>query len=604
MSDQHPKFLREFSKETNANARKEAAAHIRETRREERSRKENLERLTQEIETLKSTEVAKTAESLEAINKKIEDLDKDVGKLQKNWFTKLTNFRKIAKLKKQIAQETSGKETATEENSNALLSQSEKERQLQELEARHSERGQDILTRFYAEEQKRWADAEVDWETMEKYFNAKALSALSLEDYAKLLQRFPQEMVTHVSRRGIRDHADLSEHQDNEAYEHHDAFDKVLEAKTLKSNIGIKLEQDTAAAYVEKELRLHNTKTREEAEAELEKVVNRRGWASFADFSAVHFAAEDVADNFYGSERENEVFIAYPSALVATAYEFGGHYTDLAKPNSDATRNDVWVWSKEEEGMPLDAGIVFLPKESRVDPETGSRYALTPEKKPIVDHDVEQLYEKLASNEAFHELVLETYQADLELHDRVMRESQKSGSIFDTQDERTRRAREMYQKESQAIKDAANLRMQEEFGISDPRIQNTFYGSEGERAIRGMRAREKWEFDMNRDRFLKKAGVHIKLAEETVSGQEFWESYFTKHPERKPSKIVYYEGNDPMQALRTWREENGITKKSADAGIDYQTKSNEAESVVNTSNPAERFRSIARSIIDTKFPPT
>lgn len=594
--------MREFSKETNADARKEAAAHIRETRREERSRKENIERLIQEIGVLKNTEIVKTTENLEALQKKIEVLDKDLQKLQKNWITKLTNFRKITHLKTQIHQEVSGKDTAAEEHTYTLRAQSEKERQLQDLEAQHPEHGQDILTRFYAQEQQRWANAEVDGKTMEKYFNAKTLSTLSLKDYAKLLQRFPQEMVTHVSRRGIRDHADLSEHQDNEAYEYHNAFDKVLEARTLKSSIGIKLEQDTATAYVERELRLQSAKTREEAEATLEKVVNQQGWASFADFSAVHFAAEEVAHNFYGSERENEVFVTYPSALIATEYEFGG-YTDLTKPNSDTTRNDVWVWSKEEEGMPLDAGIVFLPKESRVDPETGSRYALTPEKKPVIDHDVEQLYEKLANNEAFHELILETYKADLELYDRIVQESRENWSIFDTGDDRANRTQTMYRKQSQVIRNAANARMREEFHVHDPRMQNTFYGSEGERAIRGMQAKEKWEFDMKRDHFLKKAGVHIKLAEETISGQEFWESYFAKHPERKPSKIVYYEGNDPMHALKTWREENGITKKSTGAEVEQRTKNGKGTEAINTSNTAKRFRSIAQSIIDAKFPP-
>lgn len=604
MSEHRPQFLREFSKETNTDARKEAAEQILETRREERSRKENIERLTQEIETLKNTDVAKTTEDLEAINKKIEDLDNDVQRLQKNWFTKLTNFRAIARLKAQLTQETSGKERIVKDNTDARTLQEEKVRQLQELESQHTERGRDILTRFYAQEQQRWANADVDWETIEKYFNPEALRALSLKDYAALLQRFPQEMVTHVSRRGIRDHADLSDHYDDEAYKHHDAFDKVLETRTLQSVIGLRLKQDAAKAYVEKELRLFNATTREEAEQALEKVVNARGWASFADCSAVHFAAEEVADNFYGSERDNEVFIAYPSALVAASYDFGGHYTDLAKPNADATRNDVWVWSKEEEGMPIDAGIVFLPRESRVDPETGSRYALTPEKKPIIDHDVEQLYEKLARDEAFHELILETYKADLELHDQIAKEVSETSGIFDSHEEREKRTRERYAEASQALKDAAEKRMQQEFGIEDARIRNTLYGSEGERTLHGMRASEKWDFDLHRDRFLKKAGVHIKLAEQTVSGQEFWESYFRKYPDRKPSKIVYYEGNDPTRALQQWRIENGITRQSTEIGINYGEKSNEAKEVTNTSSPAERFRSIAREIINERFPAT
>lgn len=593
MTERAPKFLRAFSKETNRDARKQTAVDIVNARKQERTRREYHERLVREIALLQNEEAAIEAGALHELAEKINTLDDQLSTLQQTWFSRIRNGFEIDRAREQLDALHDEENNTLARHAHKRLEREERQRMSATLAARHPDPGGDILTTFYAHEQKRWANAEVNWETIDRYFSPEHLASASMEEYVLLLRRFPQEMVTHVSRRGIRDHAKLSEHQDDQPYRHHDAFDRLLEDGHLQSAVGIKLRQDTAEAYVAGELRLYEGMSREDAEANLQRILHHRGWASFADHTAVHFAAEDVAHEYYGSERGNETFVAYPSALIAAAYEFGGHYTDLSKPNSDATRNDVWVWAKEEEGLPLNAGIVFLPSDSRVDPKTGSRYQLTPENTPIFDPDATALYDRLATNEALHAFILESYRSDLTARERIAQEENYNTIRIDTR----------YAQEGGKLRNAFNERLASEFDVRDTRVQDQLYGMEGKRFTRQIQAREQWERDMYRNRFLQDAGIHLKAAEHTVSGKEFWEAYFVQHPHRQPSKIVYYEGGDPMKALHDWRHTNGITRTSKEVGIDYTSREDRADRMV-TSSAATRFEAIARDVIARHFSDT
>src|SRR6185503_4609999 len=97
----------------------------------------------------------------------------------------------------------------------------------------------------------------------------------------------------------------------------------------------------------------------------------------YPDKIAVHFAAQMVADQFYGGERNNEVFFVYPSDFIASQHEyaFNGWEKDFTKPQSETKWNDVFVWPSnlENPGISVDAGLVFLPDHTPVDPETGSK---------------------------------------------------------------------------------------------------------------------------------------------------------------------------------------------------------------------------------------
>ena len=86
-----------------------------------------------------------------------------------------------------------------------------------------------------------------------------------------------------------------------------------------------------------------------------------------------------VGDNFYGGERGNEVFFVYPSDVLASQndYSFNGWQKDFTKMQSEDKWNGVFVWPQDmnNPGISVDAGVVFLPGNIPVDPETGSKYA-------------------------------------------------------------------------------------------------------------------------------------------------------------------------------------------------------------------------------------
>lgn len=184
-----------------------------------------------------------------------------------------------------------------------------------------------------------------------------------------MLKRFPGEMLTHVIRHGVRDHADLANHTRGIG-EYCYALDTVLHKKELRSAIGIALQEVAKEEAIAKFLKFDHCPSRNAALGRVH--VNFKSSIigdphAFADCSAIHFAAEEVADRFYGSESGNEIFFVFPSAMIASQYNFFGN---LSHGNEGSVHNDPFVWPEIDKGIPLNAGIVFIPKDAMVDRES------------------------------------------------------------------------------------------------------------------------------------------------------------------------------------------------------------------------------------------
>ena len=124
-------------------------------------------------------------------------------------------------------------------------------------------------------------------------------------------------MVTHVTRQGIRDHIGMIYHSAGEgAYV--DGFMKMVEDGRLRSPLGVYLVESEKEQAIAKFLHLDSYKTKEEALNQLAALTDaRQGEAGdYADRMAVHFATEEVADTYYGSEKGNEIFVAYPPHIL------------------------------------------------------------------------------------------------------------------------------------------------------------------------------------------------------------------------------------------------------------------------------------------------
>ena len=395
-----------------------------------------------------------------------------------------------------------------------------------------------------------------------------------MEDYSALLRRFPGEMLTHVTRHGIRDHANLGNHQKGLG-EYHSTLYAVLENKKLKSALGIKLQENSKEEAVAKLLDLENCPSRDAAldRMDIKFVSGLTGDPSaFADKSSIHLAVEDVADSFYGSERNNEVFFVFPSAMIASQYEFSGNLSTVEyNAYTDSYDNDQFVFPDIERGLPIDAGVAFFPEDAKVDPENGSKYAIDHNKKPILTDGIQEILKARFDQLGFIQVLI-----------------QKRYEIDNLPEKEKEEALEKRFKNF-GIKDSVAKKM-----LSDENILRELakiWGAE----------KENDEYMKILMKYFRKNGNPYKLADDAISSKEYWEKYFQQHPESSPKHIVYYTRGDPAEALNRWRGENGITRKDKRSDIGF-SENKVDRGVKNKDETQQRFISIARNVIDKYFP--
>jgi len=542
-----PQFLKEFSRENSQEDRDIVAAAIRERRRErdawraeQETRLEGKKTLEAEIKTL-NDEVVKFSSA--------------------SFLVKIKDYLTYRNIKAQLAERVGALDTA---QNNVDQWESEKP-EFQEAKT--------LLDDFYKGEKEKWAQAGHTPEDIEKNFSEENLTQLSVEDYALLMKRFPGEMLTHVTRQGIRDHASSFWHTAGVGA-FANGFQRMLDDGRLRSSLGIALQEHNKEEAMAKFMKLDDLHSRENALAMYKDKFesNMATDNAFADSAAVHLASENVMDDMYGSERGNEIFITYPSAYVASQLNYGGSGTLADRGASQ--HNDKWVYTKDYEGMPLDAGLVFIPEDAQVDPQTGSRYKMGERGEPIIPQ--QRVNEILAAR------------------------FDKPGFIQTFTQQLPYRMNQVPKEEKAALIDEAFV----EFGITDPDAQKALldpslvdrlasaWGQDGER--------EEYEKIFG-EYFQQNADNPYELAANPISSREYWEKYFQENPDKKPSEIIYYSGGDPSRALNEWREKNDIVKRTQDTSYgfaEHNVSAGSAEANVGK----DRFASLARKVIDNRFP--
>lgn len=554
-----PGFIKEFSRGHSQEERDALALEIRESRR-------NRDELR--------TEQSELGESKEKLIQDLDALKETIEKYNDaSFLNKITDYFEYKKTKVEI-----DKLTRTLAGTESRLGKTEEEiPQFQETKK--------LIDDFYEGERKKWAEAGHTPENIAKQFSEEHLASLSVGDYVTLMKRFPGEMVTHVTRQGIRDHTGIHEHTGGEG-QFHDGFKSILAGGRLRSALGIALQEHGKEEAMAKFLKLDTidddlTKKHDLSAREIALTMNNlhiAGTAKFADKSAVHVAAESVADGIYGSERGNEIFFAYPAAYVASQLHYGGvgdlTFTDGAEWGSNQMNNDHWVYTQDHEGMPINAGLVFVPEDAEVNIETGSRYSLTENGEPIIPQKrIDEIFNARFENLGFVQTFVEKLSLQLEQFD---------------EEEKARVTENAFQK----------------FGITDPEAKKALLDPKFLKLVG-----KEWGKETERDEYKEIVGKYFEdhaenryeLAENTTSSREYWEQYFTEHPERRPSKIVYYKGGDPSRALNEWRRENGIIKRTKDETFGFP------EHRVGSDSPEanqgkERFKELALKVIDDRFP--
>ncbi len=578
-----PEFIKKFSKENDPDGRQETAEKILDIRRKNREKEaaelekqrelaspEYQEKVAAEVERMESE--ARQLESIKKLSKEIQKID------SKSTFDKLLNYFKL----KSIHNELALKKAEYSKNIPVGGGSIEKAETFDKQEIPEEfEEPQKILANFYEEQKEKWANSDFTKEDIVEHFSEKNLASLSLEDYEVLLKRFPGAMVTHVTRQGVRDHVGHFYHNEGLG-EFSNGFTRMLNDGHLRSPFGIFLAENEKEKAVAKFLNLEDFETKDEAMQHLENAGGEKkdgsGW--YADRSAIHFATEEVASAYYGAEKNNEVFVAFPSAFIASNYYFHGQLN----ANEGGEMNDQSVYTKEQVGMDLDAGIVFIPKNTMVNPETGSRYELDENKKPTKNEEYVSLIKKFVYSGEF-----ESFTKQLEGLKTIKSPAEKEGVLkklraelekFNIDKENLQdfiinidNAESILTKKNITTKESG--RTKAETNDTDPIIQ-----------IVG------W--------LLKKDGILYKETENAIASKEFWEAHFSKNPEKRPSKIVYYEENSPSEALIKWKERAGITKTTSDRNIGFPENRVFFQSPQATEGFSE-FDALARNVIDNHF---
>ncbi|MEI6528788.1 MAG: hypothetical protein WCN88_00085 [Candidatus Falkowbacteria bacterium] len=582
-----PKFIKDFSKEESKDERYQAAVDIR-AKRSEYFNEEKIEKARQVESEKEGNERRRLlSEQLE----KIYNLKNEITELSESGLKKILNYFELKKIRAEIV---IGKKTYEELNDQfnknnaieSLVSQKTEEEILLPWQTTKI-----MLDNFYQEQEKKWANSEYAREDVIKYFSEKNLAALSLEEYTLLLKRFSGEMVTHVTRQGVRDHVGHSYHTAGEG-EFSEGFSKMIEDGRLRSPLGVRLIENEKEKALAKFLSLDNFNTKEEALAHLSAITNTsQDSGSYMDSMAVHFAAEEVADDYYGSEKGNEIFIAYPSLYIASQYYFRGFLDD----NSGGYWNDSWVWANEEKGIDLNTGIIFIPEEAKVDRQTGSRYELDEDRKPIKNQEYYELIRKVVNSEDFYDFAGQVI--EITGYCSGFFESHWDTSSLTLEDELVIKKLDPFLK-----------KLEQEFNITDKRLQQaimrydnlTNFVQERKNREMGIKEKEFYSFDYYINKALKQQGILFSETKDDLSSKEFWENKFRANSKTKPSKIVYYHGIDATNALNKWREENEIIKKKASHDMGFPEKH------INTNEPPaisgiDRFQTLAEKVIEDYF---
>jgi hypothetical protein len=371
----------------------------------------------------------------------------------------------------------------------------------------------------------------------------EVLSSLSIEEYIKLWKRLNPYFLSHVTRQGFRDHNAMMYHSAGLLEFHNGFVDLTKDGKMLRpplalDNVRVN-DPDSIKAYLGDFVL--SAVDEEEALDKLNTLLTFHLASAplYPDKSAVHFAAQIVADSHYGSETGNEVFFVFPSDFIASQYDyaFNGWEKDFTRRQSEDKWNDVFVWPNDldDPGISIDAGITFLPANADVDPETGSRYASQ------LQPDASEMKRTLVNDEkiisAFKAVIFEPQFMEL-----AVRRVSAIGSECKTLEQQLRKT--IAQKLI-----AEGIDQDRVWAICDEFAKNWFI--------------KEWDEELV-EKVLRDARAIYRLADNTVSSQEYWESFFDKNPTLRPKHVVYYTGS-PTSAIYRFQQEYGIGRADTTA---------------------------------------
>lgn len=355
-------------------------------------------------------------------------------------------------------------------------------------------------------------------EDQEKYLSEEFLIKLDLDDYLILMKRLSGLYASHVTRYGVREQILRDQHTIGEG-EFMDSFTGILKDHRLHSLFSnIIKESDYAKKTITEMIcdvkkEIQKPKKQDVIKFIMDEFVKEQEDSFFhpADLSSVHMGVNDTLDRYYGSEVNYGIYFYFPAEVIAKNYHHqDGAGIKLEKSLNDFC-NDLGVWNKGK-GIPIDAGIVCIPKNIFVDKETGSQYLLDNKNKPTIIPEAAKHVEFYHGNEKKFEDVL------LKLKKEEKSFSGEKKQFYESDN---------FNQAVAKLKFNNNeiFRKYYEFGAQD---KDAYYNRDFPPDLRRF-----YQHGLN---------MYYERApkERLVSSEAFWGNYFSTNPEQKPSKIFYY----------------------------------------------------------------
>lgn len=494
-----------------------------------RAQKEALDRYQATQNTLASRE----GEWMQALHESRE-LQKQIDTHEERLIPRII---RALRLRDRHAEALEQKSSDLEKHTAALQSEM---RQLRNVPYPHYER-ESHPEQVLAEISRPLFDSKLSPDEISRLLTDDVVASLSLPEFIAMWRRLDPRYLSHVVRQGVRDHYAMFYHSAGMG-EFHDGMRALLDdEQTLRppmiASHGLR---DRSPESVKRFLMswVLQAPSAEEAHERLHRMLHD-GLASappYPDKTAVHFAADEVADDYYGAETHNCPFLLFPAALVASRYPFGFNGREKTfDRQSERKWNDVFVWA--DKGIPCDLAIVFLPLSTRVDPRTGSRYRLNPAvgaepQTVVLDEELPRRFREWGKS-----------LGEPGGLGQALREYTSSNS-------NGRRTRAPHPRLFECVRQALN-----EIGVE--RLDACFLAD----AIILYAARsiiqEGEGLGDDAEHFIKRHHLGYARAEHTISAKEFWEAHFSRYPEQRPKRVVYYDG-DPSDAVLRFQQEHNI----------------------------------------------
>jgi hypothetical protein len=459
-----------------------------------------------------------------------------------------TLTEEIGKQTRSLAHSLCGKETATQLLSNEL---NQLNTNLAELTGQF-EVLPDLagMKKAYYESQ---ANSPLSQEEKRQYLTPEFLESLSTDEYTALWKRLNPYFLAHVTRQGIRDHASPQHSAGLNSYS--SGLTTICEdQQMLRPPIYIQGLKGRDEESVSQWLGnwVLQAENEEEAKARLKGLLDESSSAapSYVDKTAVHFTKQFVGDVFYGGETGNEVFFVFPTDVLCSQHTFGynaneklpGAQRNLIRPTNETSWNDVFIWptEKENQGIKINAGIVFLPASTMVSPETGSKYEL---EKRIKDGN--EILAGVEDLQLVNELTAIVEENALE---------EKFGTCVT--------------KYNSSVDERERINLKEEFSryLEQMGIPNdTSYSFSSKILGHGWLYLSEWKSQLTSEKLIELARTSNSLWKRPanpIPAKDYWTKYFSDHPEQKPKHIVFYDSS-PTTAVNNFIQENGIGRANS-----------------------------------------